>query len=189
MKKLTFLGTMLLAAALIFTGCKDTKDETSAYSDCTEDATTVELSAGTWTLTTTVVESEGRADMVATATVDEEGNYTFTSLTQTMVTTVPDAYKEMWDAMSEDDKKAFVTGEDAPENVQITINGYNVKMSGTITDATQLASFASSFDLDELAEAVEDGSATIKTNSDKTKYVITVTDEDGETSTVYLSKN
>lgn len=188
MKKLTFLGTMLLAAALIFTGCKDPKDETSAYSDCTETATTVELSAGTWTLTQSVVESEGRMDMAATATVDEEGNYTFTSLTQTTVTTVPDEYKEEWNAMNDAQKKEFLESM-SPEGAQVSFSGNTAKMVYTTTDATQLAMFASSFDLDELAAAVEDGSATIKTNSDKTKYVITVTDEDGETSTLYLSKN
>ena len=187
MKKLTFLGTMLLAAALIFTGCKDPKDETSAYSDCTETATTVELSAGTWTLTTTNTTSEGKQDMVATATVDAEGNYTFTSITETIVGTIPDDYKEAWAAMSDAEKKEFAEAM-SPEGAQITFSGNTIKMVYTTTDATQLAKFASSFDLDELADAVEDGSATIKTNSDKTKYVITVTDDD-ETSTVYLSKN
>ena len=77
----------------------------------------------------------------------------------------------------------------SPEGAQVSFSGNTAKMVYTTTDATQLAMFASSFDLDELAAAVEDGSATIKTNSDKTKYVITVTDEDGETSTLYLSKN
>ena len=188
MKKLTFLGTMLLAAALIFTGCKDTKDETSAYSDCTEDATTVELSAGTWTLTTTNTTSTGRNDMVATATVDEEGNYTFTSITQTAVSTVPDEYKDAWAEMNDAQKKEFLESM-SPEGAQVSFSGNTVKMVYTTTDATELAMFASSFDLEELAGAVEEGFASIKTNSDKTKYVITVTDEDGETSTLYISKN
>ena len=108
MKKLSILGTMLLAAALIFTGCKDPKDETNEFSDCSETVTAVELSEGTWTLTQSVVESEGRMDMAATATVDEEGNYTFTSLTQTTVTTVPDEYKEEWNAMNDAQKKEFL---------------------------------------------------------------------------------
>ena len=188
MKKLTFLGTMLLAAALIFTGCKDPKDETNEFSDCSETVTAVELSEGTWTLKQTETAPAGKTDLVITATVDAEGNYTFTSLTQTIDGTIPAEYRAEWDAMSEDEKKAFA-GEGAPEGAQITINGYNVKMVAQITDASQLAMYKSMFDLDMLADAVEDGSATIKTNSDKTKYVITVTDEDGETSTTYLSKN
>lgn len=188
MKKLTFLGTMILAAALIFTGCKGPEDETSAYSDCTETATTVELSAGTWTVKTTEASPSGTMDMVATATVDAEGNYTFTSLTETIVGTIPDTYKEAWAAMSDAEKKEFAEAM-SPEGAQITFSGNTIKMVVTTTDANQLASFKSSMDLDQLADAVEDGSATIKTNSDKTKYVITVTDEDGETSTIYLNKN
>lgn len=187
MKKITILGTMLLAAALIFTGCKEPEDGTSAYSDCTETATTVELSEGTWTLTTTNTNSQGKQDMVATATVDAEGNYTFTSIKETIVVTVPDDYKEAWAAMSDAEKKEFAEAM-SPEGAQITFSGNTVKMVYTTTDASQLAMFASSFDLDELAAAVAAGSATIKTNKGNTKYVITVT-EDGETSTMYISKN
>lgn len=181
MKKLTILGTMLLAAALIFTGCKEPEDETS------ETATTVELSEGTWTLTTTNTTSQGKSDIVATATVDAEGNYTFTSITQTIVTTIPDAYKDAWALMSDAEKKEFLEAM-SPEGAQISFSGNTATMVYTTTDATQLAMFASSFDLDELAAAVTEGFATIKTNSDKTKYVITVT-EDDETNTIYLSKN
>ena len=54
MKKLTFLGTMLLAAALIFTGCNDTKDPTSAsFDDCSETITTaddISFADGNWTI-------------------------------------------------------------------------------------------------------------------------------------------
>lgn len=193
MKKLTFLGTMLLAAALIFTGCNDTKDPTSAsFDDCSETITTaddISFADGNWTIKAIMAFEGMNGEYTIKATVTD-GKYTFTSGTGKMIMDLADEMDSealaAFNQLTDEQKKAMVMenmNEDMfPADASISFSGTKMTVTAALDEET-LSGMQSEMDFSNLPS-----DATIKTNSDKTKYVISITDDEG-TETIYISKD
>lgn len=188
MKKITILGTMLLAAALIFTGCKD-NDATNEFDDCTTTVTSddIVLADGNWTIKAVISADGESSNMTLKATV-ENGEYTFTSGSGTMTSDVKEGLAEMgiteaqWNSLSNDEKKLLFSMF-LPEGASVSFNGTKMTVTATL-DAKTLAGLKNQYDLDNLPPT-----ATIKSNDAKDKYVVTFVDEDGDSTTMYISKD
>lgn len=190
MKKLLKISALIAAMALscAFFGCSNGNSsvDNNSFDDCTETATEVTLSDGNWTLKLTQIGDgySSERNIIATAS---NGSYTFTSGSETSAT---DLSKEMaeeeltkFNALSPAEKKqAIIKMAECPEDATITFNGNiaTIKVSLSTKDLQQLQS---TFDLSTLPKE-----AIIKTNSDKTKYTITLSSK-GRTMVFYISKD
>ena len=159
---------------------------TISFDDCSANATEVTLSDGNWTLKITQSDDVSSSETNIKATASN-GSYTFNSGSGTMAV---DLSKEMtaedlteFNALSTDEKKQkIIEMMNCPEDATITFNGNIVTIKAHIqTEALQ--DLQSECDLSSLpSEAI------IKTNSDKTKYTITVS-INGSTMVFYISKD
>ena len=190
MKKLLKISALIAAMALscAFFGCSNGNSsvDNNSFDDCTETATEVTLSDGNWTLKLTQIGDgySSERNIIATAS---NGSYTFTSGSETMAV---DLSKEMakeelteFNALSKNEKEQKIIEKmKCPEDAIITFNGNiaTIKVSLSTKDLQQLQS---TFDLSTLPKE-----AIIKTNSDKTKYTITLSRE-GSTMVFYISKD
>ena len=191
MKKLLKISALIAAMALscAFFGCSNGNSsvDNNSFDDCTETATEVTLSDGNWTLKITQradgTSSEGHIKATAS-----NGSYTFTSGSET---STADLSKQMnadalteFNALSEEDKKKEIREMmECPEDAIITFNGNIVTIKASYSTKEALQQIQSTFDLSKLpSEAI------IKTNSDKTKYTITLSSE-GSTMVFYISKD
>ena len=173
MKKILKISALIAAMALtcVFFGCtpgnsSDDGNSTSSFADCTSTATEVTLADGNWTLKH-VMNGDGvslEKNIKATVT---NGSYSFTSGTGTLSADLSQA-------------QGGIGG--VPKGATVTRDGTKVTATGAY-DAEELAEMQSRMDLSELPN-----SATIKTNSDNTKYIISYTEE-GITYTIYVSKD
>ena len=197
MKKLSKLAAILAALVLAcaFIGCANgnSSDDsnsnsggssTTAFADCTTTAEEVTLADGNWTVKV-VNEAEGISQEYNIKASVSNGSFTLTSGTATetedlSVVMTEDELAEFKN-LSEDEKKSALA-DMVPEGATVTINGTKVTISATLEEDT-LTAMQSSMDLSEIPEG-----ATIKTNSDKTKYIISLTNGDG-TETIYISKD
>ena len=196
MKKLLKISALIAAMALscAFFGCSNGNSSggstTISFDDCTAPATEVTLSDGNWTLKITQsgdgFSSEGHIKATAS-----NGSYTFTSGSETRVV---DLSKEMteedlteFNALSTDaqKKQAIIERMGCPEDATITFNGNIVTIKASYSTEKALQQIQSTFDLSKLpSEAI------IKTNSDKTKYTITLSIDEGKgTAVFYISKD
>ena len=143
----------------------DSSADAISFDDCTTPATEVTLADGNWTIKYVMndVGVSVEANIKATVT---NGSYSFTSGTGTLSA----------------DLSKVQGGIGAPEGATVTYNGTIVTVTAAY-DAEELAEMQSSMDLSELPNC-----ATIKTNSDNTKYIISYTEE-GITYTIYVSKD
>ena len=198
MKKLSTLTALLLAATLVFMGCKQQADDKSdPYSDCSETVTSIELADGTWTLTASDSGDMGfpytsEATYKITAS---SGNYNVISGTTKMSMKTKDVLRENYSEyveMSAAEKNLFK--QEFLNQVKYMIPSY----MGTISEADmndqniiivfELSQYTLSTVAAVLNPANLSSACTVKTNSDKTKYVITVpTDE--KTYTYYVTKD
>lgn len=199
MKKLLKISALIAAMALscAFFGCSNGNSSvdnnsnsggstTISFDDCTATATEVTLSDGNWTLKYTLIGDGSFLERNIIATASNE-SYTFTSGSET---STADLSKQMnadeltdFNALSIDDKKkAIIKMMECPEDATITFNGNiaTIKVSLSTNDLQQLQS---TFDLSTLPKE-----AIIKTNSDKTKYTITLSSK-GSTMVFYISKD
>ncbi len=199
MKKLLKISALIAAMALscAFFGCSNgnSSDDnnsnsggstTISFDDCSANATEVTLSDGNWTLKITQSDDVSSSETNIKATASN-GSYTFNSGSGTMAV---DLSKEMtaedlteFNALSTDEKKQkIIEMMNCPEDATITFNGNIVTIKAHIqTEALQ--DLQSECDLSSLpSEAI------IKTNSDKTKYTITVS-INGSTMVFYISKD
>ena len=197
MKKLLKISALIAAMALscAFFGCSNGNSSggstTISFDDCTETATEVTLSDGNWTLKITHsgdgYSSEG--NIKATAS---NGSYTYTSGSETRTA---DLSKEMtpeelanFNALSNDEKKqAIIKNMGCPQDATITFNGNIVTIKASYSTEEALQQLQSEFNLSSLLSSLPED-AIIKTNSDKTKYTITVSSE-GHTMVFYISKD
>ena len=204
MKKLLKISALIAAMALscAFFGCSNGNSSvdnnsnsggstTISFDDCTETATEVTLSDGNWTLKITHIgdgySSEG--NIKATAS---NGSYTYTSGSETRTA---DLSKQMteeeltkFNALSDDEKKQkIIEMMECPEDATITFNGNIVTIKASCSTEEALQQLQSDFNLSSLLSSLPDD-AIIKTNSDKTKYTITVSSE-GSTMVLYISKD
>lgn len=201
MKKLLKISALIAAMALscAFFGCSNgnSSDDnnsnsggstTISFDDCTATATGVTLSDGNWTLKITQSDDVSSSETNIKATASN-GSYTFNSGSGTMAV---DLSKEMtaedlteFNALSTDEKKQTIIKKmKCPEDATITFNGNIVTIKASLsTEALQ--DLQSEYNLSSLpSEAI------IKTNSDKTKYTITVSIDEGKGSMVfYISKD
>lgn len=195
MKKLLKISALIAAMALscAFFGCSNGNSSgdstTISFDDCTAPATEVTLSDGNWTLKITQradgYSSEG--NIKATAS---NGSYTYTYCSETRTA---DLSKEMtaeylteFNTLSDDKKKqAIIERMGCPEDATITFNGNIVTIKASYSTKEALQHIQSTFDLSKLPSE-----ATIKTNSDKTKYTITLSIDEGKgTAVFYISKD
>ena len=192
MKKLLKISALIAAMALscAFFGCSNGNSSggstTISFDDCTATATEVTLSDGNWTLKITQradgYSSEG--NIKATAS---NGSYTYTYCSETRTA---DLSKKMnadelanFNALSNDVKKQTIIKEmKCPEDATITFNENIVTIKAPFS-TEYLQQIQSTFDLSTLPPE-----AIIKTNSDKTKYTITLSSE-GSTMVFYISKD
>ena len=197
MKKLLKISALIAAMALscAFFGCSNGNSSggstTISFDDCTATATGVTLSDGNWTLKITHsgdgYSSEGHIKATAS-----NGSYTYTSGSETRVA---DLSKEMtadelanFNALSNDEKKqAIIKNMECPKDATITFNGNIVTIKSSFSTEDELKQLQSEFDLSKLLSELPPD-AIIKTNSDKTKYTITVSRE-GNTMVFYISKD
>ena len=193
MKKLLKISALIAAMALscAFFGCSNGNSSggstTMSCDDCTATATEVTLSDGNWTLKYTVIDDVSSLERNIKATASN-GSYTFNSGSGTMAV---DLSKEMkpeelteFNALSTDDEKkqAIIKEMKCPEDATITFNENIVTIKASFS-TEYLQQIQSTFDLSTLpSEAI------IKTNSDKTKYTITLSSE-GSTMVFYISKD
>lgn len=195
MKKLLKISALIAAMALscAFFGCSNGNSsvDNNSFDDCTETATEVTLSDGNWTLKITHIEdgysSEG--NIKATAS---NGSYTYTSGSETSAVDLSKQMKEKelteFNALSDDEKKpAIIKMMECPEDATITFNGNIVTIKASYSTEEALQQLQSEFNLSSLLSSLPDD-AIIKTNSDKTKYTITVSSE-GSTAVFYISKD
>lgn len=192
MKKLLKISALIAAMALscAFFGCSNGNSSggstTISFDDCTATATEVTLSDGNWTLKYTVIDDVSSSERNIKATASN-GSYTFNSGSGTMAV---DLSKEMtpeelteFNALSTDEKIQTIIKEmKCPEDATITFNENIVTIKASFS-TEYLQQIQSTFDLSTLPPE-----AIIKTNSDKTKYTITLSSE-GSTMVFYISKD
>ena len=191
MKKLLKISALIAAMALscAFFGCSNGNSsvDNNSFDDCTAPATEVTLSDGNWTLKITVI-SDGTSSEGHIKATASNGSYTYTYCSETRTA---DLSKEMtadelanFNALSNDEKKqAIIKNMGCPEDATITFNGNIVTIKASYSTKEALQQIQSTFDLSKLpSEAI------IKTNSDKTKYTITVSREES-TTVFYISKD
>ena len=192
MKKLLKISALIAAMALscAFFGCSNGNSSggstTISFDDCTATATGVTLSDGNWTLKITHSGDgySSERNIIATAS---NGSYTFTSGSETMAVDLSKKMAEEelteFNALSKNEKEQKIIEKmECPEDAIITFNGNiaTIKVSLSTKDLQQLQS---TFDLSTLPKE-----AIIKTNSDNTKYTITLSSE-GSTMVFYISKD
>lgn len=208
MKKIIKVLGLLTIAAALFVGCKN--DETSdPFADCSETITAddIELSAGAWTVKGVMTLSFSKSSEIYEfkATVADDGTYTFTSGTATMIMDLAEYMDadelSQFNNLPADQKKqlaeqyaTFMAGS-LPEGSSVSLNGTLLTVSVPLDDAS-IQNAQSTFAFDQLPN-----DATIKANSAKTAYVITFTeattyyDQSGnpqpatETFTYYINKD
>lgn len=195
MKKLLKISALIAAMALscAFFGCSNGNSSggstTISFDDCTATATEVTLSDGSWTLKITQrddgTSSEGHIKATAS-----NGSYTYTYCSETRTA---DLSKQMnagelteFNALSTDNKKkSIIENMGCPEDAIITFNGNIVTIKASYSTEEDLQQIQSTFDLSTLPPE-----AIIKTNSDKTKYTITLSIDEGKgTAVFYISKD
>lgn len=188
MKKLLKISALIAAMALscAFFGCSNGNSsvDNNSFDDCT--ATEVTLSDGNWTLKITQSKDGMSSERNIKATASN-GSYTFNSGSGTMAV---DLSKEMkpeeltkFNALSTDKKKQTIIKEmECPKDATITFNENIVTIKASFS-TEYLQQIQSTFDLSTLPPE-----AIIKTNSDKTKYTITLS-SDGNTMVFYISKD
>ena len=199
MKKLLKSSALIAAMALscTFFGCSNgnSSDDnnsnsggstTISFDDCTATATEVTLSDGNWTLKITQSD-DGMSSEINIKANASNGSYTFKSGSGTMAVVLSKGMtaEELteFNALSPDEKKqAIIEMMKCPEDATITFNGNIVTIKASLsTEALQ--DLQSEYDFSSLpSEAI------IKTNSDKTKYTITVS-IGGSTMVFYISKD
>jgi len=194
MKKL-FKITALIAAtvfACAFFGCSngnssdDNNSTTVSFDDCTTTVTEVSLADGNWTLKITQ-SADGMSSEINIKATASNGSYTYKSGSGTETVDLSKILEEEelaeFNALSADEKKQTLIEEmNCPEDATITFNGNSVTIKASLS-TEDLAAIQSAYDLSSIpSEAI------IKTNSDKTKYTITLSD-DGMTMVFYISKD
>ena len=194
MKKLLKISALIAAMALscAFFGCSNGNSSggstTISFDDCTATATGVTLSDGNWTLKITQSDDGMSSETNIKATASN-GSYTFKSGSGTMAVDLSKMLSQEklteFNALSPDEKKQeIIEMMKCPEDATITFNGNIVTIKASLsTEALQ--DLQSEYNLSSLpSEAI------IKTNSDKTKYTITVSIDEGKgTMVFYISKD
>ena len=193
MKKLLKISALIAAMALscAFFGCSNGNSSggstTISFDDCTAPATEVTLSDGNWTLKITQSEDGMSSETNIKATASNR-SYTFKSGSGTMVVDLSKGMTEEelteFNALSTDDEKkqAIIKMMECPEDATITFNGNIVTIKASLS-TKDLQELQSDFNFSSLPPE-----AIIKTNSDETKYTITVSKE-GSTTVFYISKD
>lgn len=192
MKKLLKISALIAAMALscAFFGCSNGNSSggstTISFDDCTATATGVTLSDGNWTLKITQSDDGMSSETNIKATASN-GSYTFKSGSGTMAVDLSKKLSQEklteFNALSPDEKKQTIIKEmECPEDATITFNE-NIVTIKTSFSTEYLQQIQSTFDLSTLPKE-----AIIKTNSDKTKYRITLSSE-GRIMEFYFSKD
>lgn len=193
MKKLLKISALIAAMALscAFFGCSNGNSsvDNNSFDDCTAPATKVTLSDGNWTLKITQ-RTDGTSSEVNIKATASNGSYTYTSCSETRTADLSKQMNEeeltKFNALSNDEKKqAIIERMGCPKDATITFNGNIVTIKASYSTEDELKQLQSTFDLSKLpSEAI------IKTNSDKTKYTITLSIDEGKgTAVFYISKD
>ena len=207
MKKiLTFL--MVFVALFTFVAC-DTGNSSSGnggngtsndvakeFADCTTDVDVenMEISDGSWTVIEIQQSTGGILSLKLQATVEDD-YFTYTSGTAAYIVDVsitfkdnPELLNRLKNAKNDEEKTAIMIelqGE-MPEGATLTWDG----LIGTMTQPLDQEDLEDYSDM-QFSSLPEDGTV-IKTNADKTKYIISITFESDEgevTMKYYIEKN
>lgn len=195
MKKLLKISALIAAMALscAFFGCSNGNSSggstTISFDDCTATATEVTFSDGNWTwkITQRTDGTSSEGHIKATAS---NGSYTYTYCSETRTA---DLSKELtpeeltdFNALSTDEKKPKIIKKmECPEDATITFNGNIVTIKASYSTKEALQNLQDTFNLSNLPPE-----AIIKTNSDKTKYTLTLSIDEGKgTAVFYISKD
>lgn len=194
MKRLIKVSALIAAMTLTcaFFGCSDGDssndgNSTISFDDCTITATEITLTDGNWTLKITESDDDGMSSEMNIKATASDGSFTYQSGSGTMTVDLSEMLEEdeltEFNTLSTDEKKQEIIEEmDCPEDATITFNGNIVTIKASLS-TEDLANIQSGCDLSSIpSEAV------IKTNSDKTKYTITLFDH-GYTMVFYISKD
>ena len=199
MKKLLKISALIAVMALtcVFFGCSNgnSSDEdnsnsggstTSSFDDCTTTANEVTLADGNWSLKITK-SADGMSSEINIKATASNGSLTYKSVSETQTVDLSkmltDDQLAAFNALSEDNKKQTIIAEtECPEDAIITFNGNIVTIKASLSTEA-LADCQSKYNLSSIPSG-----AIIKTNSDKTKYTITSSD-DGKTMVCYISKD
>ena len=199
MKKLLKISALIAVMALtcVFFGCSNgnSSDEdnsnsggstTSSFDDCTTTANEVTLADGNWSLKITK-SADGMSSEINIKATASNGSLTYKSVSETQTVDLSkmltDDQLAAFNALSEDNKKQTIIAEtECPEDATITFNG-NIVTIKTSLSTEDLEDYQSEYNLSSIPSG-----AIIKTNSDKTKYTITSSD-DRKTKVWYISKD
>ena len=175
-------------------------DVAKEFADCTTDVDVadMEISDGKWTVINIQQSTEGTEGIVALklqATV-ADNYFTYTSGTAAQIVNASIMFEEdtevleaLRNAKNDEEKTAIiieVMGEEVPEGATVTWDG----LIGTMTQPLAQEDLEDYSDM-QFSSLPEDGTV-IKTNADKTKYIISITFESDEgevTMKYYLEKN
>ena len=193
MKKLLKLITMLfLASAMVISCGGGSGSDAPSTSDCTETATTLELSDGEWTVYAKETADYAAMEMELEATVTN-GAYEFTSGKGSATLDMekgfeemgmPEAAIEQFKNMSDEEKNAMLGDEiGIPEGYDVSWDGLTLNIKGPLS-ADDLADMEDFLDLDYLPDDAE-----IKTNADRTKYTINFSLDGGEMEIIAVKNN
>ena len=165
------------------------------FADCTTDVDVenMVISDGNWTVIEIQQRTEGIASVKLQATVEDD-YFTYTSGTAAYIVDVSIMFKEDTELLEElrdanDEEKTAIMIESQggmPEGATLTWNG----LIGTMTQPLAQEDLEDYSDR-QFSSLPEDGTV-IKTNADKTKYVISITFESDEgevTMKYYIEKN
>ena len=203
MKKLFKVLGLLTIAAALFVGCDEPKDATGgpstgsssgeiSFDDCTttvSSAADISLASGTWTFKCDQTSEDDSRTYNFKASVIDSGNYTFTSGTGTYIDSFdleieyeknPTALETFNELTDDAQKKQWIIENEYagyPEGTIISISLIDgIKVTATVTypfpetGTDSVAKMQKDFALANLPTDAE-----IKTNSTKTKYVISYT--------------
>ena len=165
------------------------------FADCTTDVDVenMEISGGKWTVIE-IYQDAGRLRSVTLQATVEDNYFTYTSGTEANIVDVSIMFKEDTELLEElrdanDEEKTAIMIESQggmPEGATLTWNG----LIGTMTQPLAQEDLEDYSDM-QFSSLPEDGTV-IKTNADKTKYVISITFESDEgevTMKYYIEKN
>lgn len=201
MKKFLILNTLLAIIAVILMGCSQpTSGSSDPFDDCTKTTDKIEYSNGTWTINYTISGKSSGYSYIEEDTIKalaSSSSYLFTSgtskITMKTAEVLGDDYNS-YKALSDTEKEQV-------QNTFLELLKYQIRSTGigSITDASMnddnivfklalsdsyLRTWQRALNPENLPRNTE-----IKTNSNKTKYVLTVPQSDGTKLKYYISKD
>lgn len=200
MKKISSLLAIFLTASLFLIGCQQTTGGSSdPFSDCSTDVDRLELSDGIWTLKTSDTGTSNGvsySNEIELKALVSRNDYNFTSGTQTIIMKTPDLFGadyEYYQALSDSEKKQVQEIYKYYVRQNLEQSGYGTIKSIEMNDSTTTAVLnMSNASLRQMKREFNPNNlparSKIKTNSNKTKYTLSYTNNNKNV-VYYISKD